>query len=326
LRRREVLAGGAGAIAWPLASRAQQPAIPVLGVLSSVPFEARRDQLAGFHRGLKEPGFIEGQNVRIEYRSADNRIERLPALAADLVNNGVAVIVTIGGDLSILAAKAATARIPIVFVTGGDPVASGFVASLNRPGGNLTGVSFLPTLLVAKRVELVRELTPAADTIGLLVNPNNANAQSSTGDARDAAHALGRKLFVLEAATEREIEESFAGFAREKVGAVVVQADPFFLSRQEQIVALAAGEALPAIYAFREFAEAGGLLSYGTSLADAYRQAAAYAGRILKGENPANLPVVQPTKFEFVLNLKTAKALGLIIPPTLLARADKVIE
>jgi putative ABC transport system substrate-binding protein len=297
-----------------------------VGLLSSVPFEARHDQLAGFRRGLNESGFVEGQNLRIEYRSADNRIERLPALAADLVATGVAVIATIGGDLPIEAAKAATTTIPVVFVTGGDPVESGFVASFNRPGGNLTGVSFLPTLLVAKRVELLNELTPAGRTLGVLVNPKNPNAQSSTRDARGAAHALGRKLSVVEAGTEREIEEAFSAFASEKVGAVVVEADPFFLAGHKDLVALAAKEALPAIYAFREFAEAGGLTSYGTSLADAYRQAAAYAGRILKGERPAELPVVQPTKFEFVINLKTAKALGLAVPATLLARADEVIE
>jgi putative ABC transport system substrate-binding protein len=280
----------------------------------------------GFRRGLAEAGFIEGQNLRIEYRSADNQVERLPALAADLVAAGVAVIVTIGGDLSIFAATAATATIPVVFVTGGDPVENGFVASLNRPGGNLTGVSFLPTLLVAKRVELLNELTPTGATLGILVNPKNPNAQSSTRDARVAAQALGRKLAVVEAATEREIEEAFSALAKEKVGAVVVEADPFFLARHKDLVALAAREALPAIYAFREFAEAGGLTSYGTNLADAYRQAAAYAGRIVKGEKPAELPVVQPTKFEFVINLKTARALGLTIPPTLLARADEVIE
>jgi putative ABC transport system substrate-binding protein len=300
--------------------------MPVMGLLSSVPFEARRDQLSGFRRGLIETGLVEGQNLRIEYRSADNETERLPALAADLLAKGVAVIVTIGGDLPILAAKAATATVPVVFVTGGDPVASGFVASLNSPGGNLTGVSFLPTLLVAKRVELLNELMPAGSTLAVLVNPKNPNAQSSKGDATSAAQALGRKLAFVEAATDREIEEAFAALVKAKVGAVVVEADPFFLARHKALVSLVAREALPAIYAFREFTDAGGLTSYGTSLADAYRQAAAYAGRIVKGERPGELPVVQPTKFEFVINLKTAQALGLTIPPTLLARADEVIE
>ena len=327
MRRREFLVlFGASALGWPLASLAQPASMPVVGLLSSVPFEARRDQLSGFRRGLNETGFVEGQNLRIEYRSADNELERLPALAADLLATGVAVIVTIGGDLPILAAKAATATIPVVFVTGGDPVESGFVASLNRPGGNLTGVSFLPNLLVAKRVELLNELTPAGGTLAVLVNPKNPNAQSSKRNATRAAQALGRKLLLVEAASEREIEEAFKTLARAKVGAVAVEADPYFLGRHKDLVVLAAREALPAIYAFREFAVAGGLTSYGTSLADAYRQAAAYAGRIVKGERPGELPVVQPTKFEFVINLKTANSLGLTIPPTLLARADEVIE
>jgi len=328
MRRREVIAflAGTGAVAWPPASRAQQNAMPLVGLLSSFPFETRRDQLAGFHRGLNESGFVEGRNVRIEYRWADNRRERLQELAADLIKLGVAVIVTIGGDTPIMAAKAATVTTPVVFVTGGDPVQHGFVASLNRPGGNLTGVSFSVTFLVGKRVQALSELTPTAATLGLLVNPSNPNVRSTVTDAQEAAQALGRKLFVLEAAVESEIDEALAIFSQGKAEAILVEADPFFLARHEQIVALAAQARLPAIYAFREFPAAGGLMSYGTSLADAYRQAGAYAGRILKGEKPADLPVQQATRFELVLNLKTANALGLAIPPTLLARADEVIE
>jgi putative tryptophan/tyrosine transport system substrate-binding protein len=290
-RRREVIAflASAGAVAWPTTSRAQQNAIPVVGLLSSVPFEARRNQLAGFHQGLNESGFVEGRDVRIEYRWADNRRERLQELAADLIKLGVAVIVTIGGDTPILAAKGATLTTPVVFVTGGDPVKHGFVASLNRPGGNLTGVSFSVNFLVGKRVQALSELNPTAGTVGLLVNPSNPNSRSTMTDAQEAVQALGRKLFVLEAAVESEIDEALATFSKGKAGAILVEADPFFLARHEQIVALAAQAMLPAIYAFREFPAAGGLISYGTSLVDAYRQAGAYAGRILKGEKPADL-------------------------------------
>jgi putative ABC transport system substrate-binding protein len=327
MRRREVIAllGGAAA-AWPRSAPGQQAAMPAIGLLSSVAFESRRDQVAAFHRGLNDLGFVEGRNVAIEYRSADNQIERLPTLAGDLVSRGVAVIVTIGGDIPVQAAKAATATTPIVFVTGGDPVKNGYVASLNRPGGNLTGVSFLVSLLAAKRLELLSELTPSASAIGMLVNPNNPNAESSTRDARAAAQALGRKLLVVEAGIEREIDAAFATFAQEKVGAAVVDADPFFLARQQQVVALATLEPLPVLYSFREFVAAGGLMSYGASLADAYHQAGVYGGRILKGEKPADLPVVQPTRFELVINLRTAKTLGLAVPLTLQAQADEVIE
>jgi putative tryptophan/tyrosine transport system substrate-binding protein len=326
IRRREFIFTLGGAAAWPLAARAQQPAMPVIGLLSSVPFETRRDQILGFHRGLKESGYVEGQNVAIEYRSADNQIDRLPALAADLVNRRVDVIVTIGGDIPIQAAKAATTTIPVVFVTGFDPVAAGFVASLNRPGGNLTGVSFLVVFTVAKRLELLSELVPTAGMIGMLVNPNNPNAESTTRDAQAAAEKLGKKLVVVRAGTERDLDTSFTTFIQEKVEAVLVESDPFFLARREQIVALAARHSLPAIFAFREFATVGGLMSYGTSLSNSYHQAAVYAGKILKGEKPADLPVIQPTSFELVVNLKTARALGLKVPLTLQVAADEVIE
>jgi putative ABC transport system substrate-binding protein len=327
LRRRDfiTLVGGAAAV-WPLAARAQQRPTPVIGFLSSVPFESRRDQVAGFHRGLNESGYVEGQNVAIEYRSADNEIDRLSALAADLVRRQVTVIVTIGGDNSIQAAKAATTTIPVVFVTGFDPVQVGFVASLNRPGGNLTGVSFLVVLTVAKRLELLSELAPTAATIGMLVNPNNPNTEATTGDAQAAAQTLGKKLVIVKAGTESDLDTAFATFVQEKVEAVLVETDPFFLTRREQIVGLAARHALAAIYAFREFATVGGLMSYGTSLSNAYRQAGVYAGKILKGEKPADLPVTQATKFELVINLKTAKALGLKVPLTLQVAADEVIE
>ncbi len=326
MKRRQFMAllGGATA-ASPLAAGAQA-AMPVVGLLSSVAFESRPDQIAAFHRGLNESGFVEGKNVKVEYRSADNHIERLPALAADLVSRGVAVIITIGGDISAQAAKTATVTIPIVIVIGGDPVERGYVASLNRPDGNLTGVSFLVNLLVTKRLELLNELMPRGTKVGVLVNPINPNTEPSLRELRTAAQTLGRELFVAWAGAERDIDLAFAAFAREKVGAVLVEADPFFLARKEQVVALAAMHALPTIYSFSEFAAAGGLMSYGTSLADAYRQAGVYGARILKGEKPADLPVIQPTKFELVLNLKTARALGLDIPPTLLARAHEVLD
>jgi putative tryptophan/tyrosine transport system substrate-binding protein len=326
MKRREVITLLGGAAAWPLAAHAQQPAMPVIGFLSSVPFETRRDQVAGFHRGLNESGYVEAQNVAIEYRSADNQIDRLPALAADLVNRSVTVIVTIGGDNSIRAAKAASTAIPVVFVTGFDPVAAGFVASLNRPGGNLTGVNFLVVATVAKRLGLLSQLAPAAATIGMLVNPDNPNAESTVGDAQAAADTLGKALVVFKARTERDVDIAFATFVQQKVEAVLVESDPFFLARREQVVALAARYALVAIYGFREFATIGGLMSYGTSLSNAYHQAGVYAARILKGEKPADLPVMQPTKFELVINLKTVRALGFTMPAGVLAIADEVIE
>ena len=327
MRRREFITFlSAATAAWPLPLSAQQPGMPVIGFLNSVPFAARRDQVAAFHRGLGESGYAEGRNVEIEYRSAENDLDRLPALASELVNRGVSVIVTIGGDLTALTAKAATDTVPIVFVVGGDPVQVGLIASLNRPGGNLTGISFLNVLTVAKRLELLSQLASAAATLGVMVNPNNLHSDTNIKDAERAARTLGKNLIVAAASTDREVDVAFAKLVEAKATAILVEIDPFFLARRDQIVALAARHKLPALYAFREFATAGGLMSYGTSLADAYRHAGAYAGRILKGEKPGELPVVQPTRFEYVINLKTAKALGLEIPDKVLALADEVIE
>jgi putative ABC transport system substrate-binding protein len=326
MQRREfiIILGGVTAM-WPLATFAQQPAMPVIGLLSSVPFETRRAQLAAFHRGLREAGYVEGQNVVIEYRSADNQFNRLPALAADLVARGVNVIVTIGGDAPARAAKSATTTIPVVFVSGNDAAKIGLVASLNRPGGNVTGISFLVNLTMAKQLELLSVLVPAAGIIGLLMNPTNPNAETDTAEARRAAGILGKSLVVVNADID-QLDTAFATFIREKVEAVVVAADPMFLASRNQIVAAAARHRLAAIYSFREFALTGGLMSYGSSLSNAYRDAGIYACKILKGEKAADLPVLQATKFELVINLKAANALGLEIPARLLALADEVIE
>jgi ABC-type uncharacterized transport system substrate-binding protein len=326
MQRREfiIILGGVTAM-WPLATFAQQPAMPVIGLLSSVPFETRRAQLAAFHRGLREAGYVEGQNVVIEYRSADNQFNRLPALAADLVARGVNVIVTIGGDATARAAKSATTTIPVVFVSGNDAAKIGLVASLNRPGGNVTGISFLVNLTMAKQLELLSVLVPAAGIIGLLMNPTNPNAETDTAEARRAAGILGKSLVVVNADID-QLDTAFATFIREKVEAVVVAADPMFLASRNQIVAAAARHRLAAIYSFREFALTGGLMSYGSSLSNAYRDAGIYACKILKGEKAADLPVLQATKFELVINLKAANALGLEIPARLLALADEVIE
>jgi putative ABC transport system substrate-binding protein len=327
MRRREFMAAlGGAAVVRPQPTWAQKPTGPVIGLLSSVPFETRPEQVAAFRLGLKEAGYVEGQNVAIEYRSADNQVGRLPSLADDLVGRSVSVIVTIGGDITTRAAKAATAIIPVAFVIGGDPVQLGLVATLNRPGGNLTGISFLVVLTIAKRLDLLTKAAPSANTIGILVNPNNPSAESNPRDAQTAAERLGKKLIIVKAGTEDELSAAFATLASAKVGAVLVDADPFFLAKREQVLVWIEAQALPAIYSFREFAADGGLMSYGTSLANAYQHAGVYAGRILNGEKPADLPVVQPTKFEFVINLKTATALGVEIPPSLLALADEVIE
>jgi putative ABC transport system substrate-binding protein len=330
VRRREFITLLGGAVAWPLAARAQQAAMPVIGFLSGYPAESfapeTQPYAAAFRRGLSETGYSDGHNVAIEYRWAENQPSRLPVLAAELVRRQVAVIAATGGAASALAAKAATTTIPIVFTGGGDPVAIGLVASLNRPGGNVTGVTFLANMLAAKRLEVLNELVPKASTIALLVNPNNPNAATETSDMETGARATGKQSVLLRASTEREIDMAFAALVQQRVEALVIAADAFFDSRRSQIVALAAQHAVPAIYFSRQFVVAGGLMSYGTSITDAYRQAGIYAGRILKGAKPADLPVVQATKFELVINVETARMLGLSVPPTLLARADEVIE
>ncbi len=327
MRRREFIAlVGSTAVVWPLATRAQQPAMPLVGFLHVGSPAPMTPQVEGFRKGLAQTGYVVPQNLAIEYRWAEGHYDRLPALAADLVQHQVKVFVAGGGPQSALAAKAATLEIPILFVTGDDPVKYGIVASLNRPGGNITGAVFFNTALVAKRLELVRELVPTADGIALLVNPNSVESEGEARDLQTVAQAVRQPITVLKAGSASELDAVFANLVQPRSKALLVGSDPFLVARRDQLAALAARYAVPTMYPQREFVAAGGLASYGTSVTDAYRQIGLYAGRILKGEKPANLPVVQPTKFELVINLKTAKALGLEIPPTLLALADEVIE
>ncbi len=325
-----MLALGGAAMApsflWPLAARAQHAAMPVVGFLRSAPDPSYANNLliAALGRGLKETGLIEGQNVAVDYRQADNRADRLPVLLADLIGRPVAVIVA--DNVSAIAAKSATATVPIVFATGGDPVRAGLVASLNRPGGNVTGVSFFSGELGSKRLELLRQLAPNATLIAMLMNPDTPTGEAEREDVQAAAQTIGQQLLILNATSDRDIESAFATIVQRRAGAVLLGGSAFLSSRTELIAALAARQALPAMYFNREAVVAGGLISYGASLTEAYRQAGIYAGRILKGEKPAELPVMRSTKFEFVLNVKTAKALGLEIPDKLLALADEVIE
>jgi putative ABC transport system substrate-binding protein len=327
MKRREFISllGGA-AVAWPIAAQAQQAGIPVVGVLYSGSSEMFSTLMAAFRQGLDEAGYVEGRNVALEIRLADGHYDRLPSLAAELVRRQVAVIVTAGGQNSAFAAKASTATIPIVFTTGGDPVRSGLIVSLNRPGGNVTGVTNLTAELEPKRLEILRELVPAAQRIAVLVNPAYQDVQLRVEEIQAAGRAFSKQIQVLQASTESAIGTAFAELAERRAGALLVSSDPFFFSRRHEIVALAAQYAVPAIYQWREFAQIGGLISYGASRNYAQREAGVYVGKILRGARPSDLPVQQAVKLELVINLNTAKTLGLEIPPTLLATADEVIE
>jgi putative tryptophan/tyrosine transport system substrate-binding protein len=324
MKRREFITLlGSAAAAWPLAARAQQAGVPLIGLLAGAQLDDRL--LSAIRQGLKDAGYVEGRNVAMKYRTADGRFNRLPELAAELVADPVAVIVALAPPAAV-AAKSATGTIPIVFVTGADPVQLGLVSSLNRPGGNVTGVTFLVTALGAKRLELLRELVPSAKIVGFLVNPANPTSASQTTDTQAAARALGIELVIRNARSESDIDGAFESLAQERVNAVIIGTDQLFTSRRNQLVVLAVRHALPAIYYLREFADAGGLISYGANVTDAYRLGGGYVGRILKGEKPADLPVQQTVKFELAINLKTAKALGLTVPDKLLVAADEVIE
>ena len=328
MKRREfiTLLGGA-ATAWPIAARAQQPGMPIVGFLGAVSPGGFSERIRGFHRGLKDTGYVEGENVAIEYRWAENQLDRLPDLAANMARKGVAVIAAHGGTAPVIAAKAATATIPIVFTIPEDPVKLGLVESLSRPGGNLTGVNLVIGELMPKRLGLLRELVPAMNRVAVLVNPANAaRAESQVTEAESAARAIDLQIQIYKAATSREINIAFEALARDPPDALFVNPDPFFGIRRVQLATWAARHALPTSFSVRDFAEAGGLMSYGTDIVEAYRQAGVYTGRILKGAKPADLPVIQSTKFELVINAQTALILGLTIPPSLVAIADEVIE
>ena len=327
MRRREFLGVlGSAAAAWPLAARAQQPAMPVIGFLHTASAVQITPQLEGFRKGLAESGYVVAQDVAIEYRWADGHFDRLPALAAELVQRRVTVLISGGGPKTAIAVKAATSEIPILFVMTDDPVKHGVVASLNRPGGNITGATFFSTALVAKRLELLRELVPAADGIVFLTDPNDIESELEARDVQSAAQAVRQQITILKAANVSDLDAVFAGLVQPRTKAILVGSNVFFVAVRDQLAVLAARYAVPIVYPGRLFVASGGLASYGTSLPEAYRQIGLYAGRILKGEKPANLPVVHPTKFETIVNLKTAKALGLVVPYNLLARADEVIE
>ena len=323
MRRREFITLLSGATVWPLGAHAQQPVMALVGLLSSAQLDDR--QIGAIRQGLKDAGYIEGRNLAIKYRSAESRFDRLPAMAADLVSDPVAAIIALAPPAAV-AAKAATTTIPIIFAIGADPVDLGLVSSLNRPGSNVTGVTFITNTLGAKRLELLRELVPSANVIGLLINPGNPTSESQIRDVQTAARAFGVKPLILPADSERNIAAAFASFVQQGTNAVIVGADSLFVGRRDQLVGLAERHSMPAIYFLREFADIGGLMSYGPSQTDAYRFAGGYTARILKGETPANLPIQQAVKFEFIINLKTAKVLGLAAPLSMQAAADEIIE
>ena len=325
MRRREFVVLLGGAAAWPVAARGQQTALPVVGFLVSGSPQSDAFRVAAILQGLNETGYVEGRNVAFEYRWGEDHNERLPALAADLVQHQVAVIAT-SGTPSAIAAKAATTIIPIVFASGGDPIAIGLVTSLNRPGGNVTGANFLSGTLMAKQFEMLHEMVPKTPLIGFLTDSTNPNIEADIKDALAAAELVGQKMTLVQAHTDSELEAAFVTLVQQRVGALLVNPDPFFLSRRDKLVELAARQKIPAIYNLREYVTAGGLMSYGTSITEANRIAGLYAGRILKGEKPSDLPVQRSTKVELVINLKTAKALGLAVPPQIVTRADEVIE